>query len=197
MAFKQLVIGIDLDSTVCDLLSEWLRLYNETHTENVKVADIKTWELEDNVSKGKEVYRHLGDPDLYRRLVEYPNSIEVLKGWHDAGHELHILTSPSRPPHTAADKLHWCHEKLPFIPFDRLGLIHHKHRFLVDVFIDDSPHNLRKHASMQPNAHRLGIAFPYNEEVSNIMHVRAPSFEDPGAAWKAFDAYVRKLSESK
>lgn len=196
MSFKKLVIAIDLDSTVCDLLTEWINLYNSEYEEGTTLHDIKYWSMADNVRIGSEVYKYLGDHHLYRRLDPFPGALEAVREFHGAGHEVHILTAPSPGfEQTAADKIWWCKQHLDFLPFSRVGLIHAKERFLADVLIDDSPSNLEGHARVQPNSKRIGIAYPYNECATQHMHLRAASYENPENAWKQMSQFVKELSE--
>lgn len=194
MSFKPLVIAIDLDSTVCDLLSEWLRLYNTEYDATTSLSDIKYWEMAKNVPIGKDIYKYLGDDDLYCRLDPFPGAIETVKEFHDSGHEIHILTAPSPGfEQTAADKLRWCKQFLPFIPFNRISLIHAKERFVADVLIDDSPGHLESHYKTQRQSKRIAIAYPYNECAAQFMDLRADSFEQPDVAWEAIRQYIKGL----
>lgn len=193
--FKPLVIAIDLDSTVCDLLTEWLRLYNEEYEAESTVGHMTQWSMSDNVSIGKEIYKYLSDADLYKRLEPFPGALETVRAFHDTGHEVHIVTAPTPGlDHTAADKLWWCRQHLGYLPYDRFSLLHSKERFICDVLIDDAPKNLERHAKLQPSSKRLGIAYPYNECAVGSMHLRADSYENPENAWKQIKGYVDSLA---
>lgn len=190
MLFKPLVVGVDLDSTVLDLLNPWLGRYNEEYDGNATIADLHTWNIYEHVPIGKEVDKYLEEPHLFRSLEAYPNALEALKRIHDAGHEIHILTAPARDEQTAADKLWWCRQHLPFLDRTAVQLIHQKHRYDCDILIDDAPGHIEKHAARWPNAFRAGIAFPYNAAVAHLMDLRAESYLDPGAAWKQIEEFV-------
>ncbi len=194
--FKKLVVGVDLDSTVADLLDEWLGLYNEEYNVNYTAKEIHDWELGKCVPIGSEVYKYLDDPGLYRRLKPYSGAIEALSRIHGAGHKIHIISSPSPAEHTAADKLWWCKYHLPFLPRKQINLMHEKHHFTCDVIVDDAPHHVRDFKLHQPATKRVALAFPYNECVAEDLHLRANSFEDTENAWREIEEFINKLSRS-
>jgi hypothetical protein len=112
----------------------------------------------------------------------------------DERHDVHIISAASKNAQTAADKLEWCHKHLPFLRRQQITISHQKHRFLTDVFIDDAPPNIREHAKMQPNALRIGIAWPFNAEVADLMHLRAESYKDTVAAWAKMVQFIQVRS---
>lgn len=183
-----------MDSTICDLFAEWLGMFNADYGQNVSPDDLASWDMEHNVSIGKEMYKYLHDPHLYRRLQAFPGAIESLKRLHEAGHELHILSAHSEDEQTAADKIWWCKAHLPFISWKNVNLSHHKGRFTSDVFVDDGPHNIIDHAREQPDAFRVGIAFPYNKCVAPLMDLRAESYKDTAAAWAQIEEFINGVA---
>lgn len=196
MSFKRLSLAVDLDSTVCDLLTEWLSLYNSEYDTNLQVGDLEHWDMALNVPIGSDVKRYLDDPGLYKRLEPYPGAVAALKRLHDDGHEIDIVTSPSPHEQTAADKIWWCRQHLPFIPEAHVNLVHKKHRFTCDVLIDDAPKHIKRFAKEQPGALRIAVAFPYNADVADLLHLRAASFEDTEAAWNDIERYIRAYASS-
>lgn len=194
---KKLTIAVDLDSTVADLWAEWLGLYQEEYDEVVSVADMKSWDAEDNVKIGHEIYKYLEDPFLYRRLYPYPGAVEALQRLHDAGHDIHIVSAPSKHEQTAADKIWWCRQHLPFVKRQKITLSHAKGHFLCDVFIDDSPRNIEDHLRKQPQSYRLGIAFPYNNCVRDYMDLRAESWADTKAAWEEMEDFITRIADGE
>lgn len=199
MLFKSLVLAVDLDSTVVDLLNVWLKLYNDDYGTTVSIADLKTWDIQDHVHIGKEIEKYLETPHLYRDLVAYPGACEALLRMHKKGHEIHIISAASEAEHTAADKIWWCRQYLPFIPRQFITISHQKDRYLCDVLIDDSPSNITRHFKRQPQSFRIGIGFPYNEpeSVRSMMDLRAGSYEDPAQAWNEIEEFVERIARGE
>ena len=195
---RKLHIAVDLDGIVADLHKAWLDLYNAEHGHGTVVEDLKHWDMHANVQIGQEIYKYLEHPGLYLGLQPLPGALDSLAELHDEGHQIHIISAASKSEQTAADKLVWCREHLPFVRRQFLTISHQKHRFVSDVFIDDSPNNIRQHARDQPGGVRLGIAWPYNEEVKDLMNLRAESYQDTRMAWAQMvdfiDAMARQAS---
>jgi 5'(3')-deoxyribonucleotidase len=194
MARRHLDIAVDLDGIVSDLHSRWLELYNYDYGLSVGLEDLKHWDMQKNVSRDHDIYKYLGYEGLYLHLDPLTGACESLFKLHEEGHRIHIISAPSKDEQTAADKLTWCSKHLPFIRRQFLTLSHQKHRFLSDVFVDDSPNNIRDHAREQPTAVRLGIAWPYNYDVKNLMHLRAESYRDTKTAWGEMVDFIDKVS---
>ena len=193
---RNLHITVDLDGIVADLATAWLDLYNEEHGHGAVLSDLRHWDTHLNVKIGDKIYDYLSTPGLFLRLNPLPGAIESLEHIQDQGHEVHIVTAATEESQTAADKVEWCKRYLPFIPRQLITTSHQKHRVLTDVFIDDSPKNQRLHAAMQPRAVRMGIAWPYNEEVAKIMDIRAESYEDTKRAWELIVEAVDRVSRT-
>lgn len=193
----KLSIAVDLDGIVADLAKRWLELYNAEFGHGVVLEDLKSWDMHENVKIGQEIYKYLNAPNLYVELEPMAGAVEALQLLKvDRGHSIHIISSPSKAPQTAADKLTWCKARLPFLKRQDITLSHQKDRFITDVFIDDSPSNIKKHVVTQPKAKRLGIAWPYNECVKDLMDLRAESFRDPLRAWAHMVEFIDKFAES-
>jgi 5'-nucleotidase len=189
---KKLSIAVDMDGIIVDLASKWLELYNDEYGHGATLDDLQSWDMSKNVKIGKEIYKYLYAPGMHLDSKPLPGAIEGLCELHEAGHEVHIVTATVIPK-AAAEKLEWCAKHLPFLPHNRVTISNHKARFVSDVFIDDSPHNLTAHAEAQPQAIRLGIAWPYNAEVEKVMHLRAPSFNQTIGAWRHIVDFIKNL----
>ena len=194
---KKLIIAVDLDGIVADLHHEWLRLYNEEHNHGTQLHDLKSWDMHHNVEIGHKIYNYLADPGLYLRLKPLAGAVEALADFHEFGHDVQIITAASKTPQSAADKYTWCKQHLPFLDRKQITISHQKHRFVSDVFIDDSPVNMRDHAKAQPGTIRMGIAWPYNEAAKEVMHVRAESYRDPLGAWAIMYEAVNRLANGE
>lgn len=189
-------VAVDLDGIVADLHREWIRLYNEEHNHGFSAEDLREYAVHLNVKIGHKIYEYFANPGLYLRLEPLPGAVAALQELHEAGHTVHVISAPSATEQTAADKLSWCKKHLPFLDRKLITLSHQKHLFVSDVFIDDSPSNLQKHAEAQPNAIRMGIAWPYNEVAERYMTLRAESFRDPAKAWAAMMSAIQRAAHA-
>jgi 5'(3')-deoxyribonucleotidase len=191
---RLLSIAVDLDGIVVDLYTRWLELYNDEFGHGATVEDIVCWDMAKCVKIGNEIFKYLSHPNLYVDLEPLPGAIEALKELDARGHEVHIITASAHDEQTAADKLTWCKNRLTFMRRHRLTISHQKHRFLTDVFIDDSTENQQKHKALQPNTLRLGIAWPHNRDGASAM-VRVESYRDTASAWKEILEHVERFAQ--
>lgn len=189
-------ITCDLDSIVFDLCTPWFGEYNRRNGDDLEMSRVTKWETHLFTKAGKAIYDVLKEPGFFRTLKPLPGAVEALRAIHEAKgadgkpmYELRLVSAATHP-NALTDKAYSCAEHLPFIPFSRLGLFEDKHNYDCDFIIDDSPHQIRAMAEKQPHAAVLTIAYPYNEEVAELCHLRAEGWQDTAHAWKQICAYL-------
>jgi len=179
---KRKRILIDLDSTVADLLTPWLTLYNADWPDQLTVADITHWDLHLCAQGGVAIYDYLSRPGLVRNLLPYEGAVEGVKTLFDLGHELYIVTA-AHSPVNLSEKAEWCQQHLPFLTKRQLVIAHEKHIIPADVLIDDSPSNALAYRMAHPAAITTGIRFPYNETAGAVFTFLADDWSNPKRAW--------------
>ncbi len=99
----------------------------------------------------------------------YPNAVETVRAWHDAGHFIQITSH--RDPHTRGPTERW----LDAIgaPHDELHCSHDKVAHCVgsgiELLIDDSPENLAK--ALDHGILVATIAHPWNRELCEVEDI--------------------------
>lgn len=182
------VVLCDLDSIVADLLGSWLPAYNAAHGRSMTVADVTEWDMHKCSPDGHRVYDALHAPGLFRNLNPLAGAVAGLRALHDAGHHVIILTASAKMPQTAADKLEWIREHLPWLSRKDVLIGHRKYLVRGDVLIDDSPVNIREYRQAWPDAQIVTIDYPYNREAPASF--RAMDYADTARAWREIVAYV-------
>lgn len=191
----------DSDSVIADFFPPLFREYARRTGEIVTVDQIKTWDMGKHVSQPDVLYGIFMEPGFFRNLQPMPGAVEALRAWVDAGIEVVVATSPCTA-HSAAEKIEWCVEHVPFIdPKGLHGRIkvprnlwigHDKHHIVADVMVDDGPHNALAYRKAHPDAFIATIAYPYNEAPDGSdapYNWRCGHWSDPAAAW----AEIRQL----
>jgi len=90
---------IDIDDTIADLLSAWLRRYNKDYNDHLQKKDITEWDMRKFVKPecGEIIYEYLDDPTLYDEVFllepEYvvKRTISALK---QLGYRVVFATTP-------------------------------------------------------------------------------------------------------
>jgi 5'-nucleotidase len=170
---------IDMDSVICDLMSEWHARYNNDYNDNLTVDRLKCWNSEKYVKPecGMKIYDYLKAPGLFTRLEPLPNAVEVLERLHNTYDILIVTSSVSN---AFAEKEMWVEKYLPFIGKYNLIFSHRKDMIVGDLLFDDAPHNLKEFSSTK----RLAVAmdYPYNKDI-NVPRVKN---------WLEFEELLKK-----
>ncbi|RBW67677.1 5' nucleotidase, NT5C type [Bacillus taeanensis] len=153
---------IDMDSVICDLMSDWHKRYNSDYDDDLSFEKLKCWNSEKYVKPecGMKIYDYLNEPGLFLHLNPLPNALEVLERLH---HKYDLLIVTSSVSTAFREKERWIEKHLPFIGKRNLIFSHRKNMICGDLLFDDAPHNLREFSATG----RLAVAmdYPYNREV--------------------------------
>jgi len=134
-------IGIDLDDVINNLVSIWLSRYNLDYNDNVKIEDIKSWDIGDYTKAGKDFYKYLGDGETFKNLSIKDGAANVIEKLCQE-HEVYIVTAnASYNTGVCDDKVNFIKKFMPFFPIKNIIFINNKSLLDLDVLIDDGLHN--------------------------------------------------------
>ncbi|MCA1030178.1 5'(3')-deoxyribonucleotidase [Bacillus timonensis] len=160
---------IDMDSVICDLMTEWHGRYNRDYNDNLSVDRLKCWDSSKYVKPEcrEKIYNYLNEPGLFLNLKPLPDAIEVLRNLSKK-HEILIVTSSVTTAFSEKEK--WVERNLPFIGKENIVFTHRKNKICGDLLFDDAPHNLLNFK----NTGRIAIAmdYPYNQSI-NVPRVKS------------------------
>jgi 5'(3')-deoxyribonucleotidase len=192
---RKLRILVDMDNIVVDLTQKWLDLYNRDHGDNVTIDDLKTWHIANHVRIKHNIHEYLYSERFFLDVEPMDGALNALKAFHDDGHHVVIVSAPSHPGNSASDKITWIREKMPWFNKRDIILGHHKHFVKGDVFIDDSPDNIRAYRAAWPDSKIMTIAYPFNRVVSQLCDVFAEDYKKSAQAWLTILDEVDKFAE--
>lgn len=193
---------LDLDGMAVNLLGKLITFYNEHHSAQITLESAwQHFSPIDAENGGRPVGDAL-DHFLVRDRVFH--DLEPMPGFNDEivrelqdMVNLRIASAPSRNPDSASDKLRWVLERFPSITRKKIILIKEKYLLRGDVWLEDWHTNITEIRETNPRSFIGAIAYPYNEDVSNLLTVRADSFRDSVGAWKQLVAGVREFVRTK
>lgn len=156
---------LDMDGILGDLMTPWLARYNAEYGDCLTPAVIRHWDLDRYVKPecGRDIYRYLRDPQLFRDLAPVPGAVAGVHALREADVPLRVVSAAHPGLHAA--KRDWLAEH-----FGEWGLelaetvvfTAEKHRLAAPVFVDDAPGQQRAYCVAHPGAHVATLAYPYN-----------------------------------
>ena len=141
---SQLIIAVDVDDVVANLISAWLRLYNNDYGDLVLQEDITNWNIHEFVSIGHDIYDYLDRPYLYEYVEPIDGALWGVNKLRQMGFRVVFVTSTN--VNQNGQKLKWL-QKYGFLPknikFEQ-DYIEATDKSLIhcDYLIDDKPENV-------------------------------------------------------
>jgi 5'-nucleotidase len=142
------IIKVDVDGVVADLITEWLRLYNEDWHDDLTQEKVTAWSMTEFVKAecGPKIYDYLNRPDLYDRVEPIKGA---LRGVRELDKMARVVYVSDCTPVSARTKAEWL-KRHGFMEYGQyIGMVkqtgdYHSDKRLIrgDIVIDDAPHNL-------------------------------------------------------
>lgn len=174
-------ILIDLDDVLTNMLDTWVDWLNHFNKLDVKVEDIKQWDMSIAFSTltQEQIYFPLQQREFWQCVCTRSDAREYVKRLFDEGYNIYIVTSTR--PHLMQYKMSYCIEPFfPYIDYEHIITCYNKQMIKGDVLVDDYPNNLidgdyekilfsRSHNENQADSSLFHIARDW-EEVYKIIH---------------------------
>jgi len=199
---KTLRILVDMDEITVNLMSDWLRIYNQEWNDNLTHDKILDWDVHQFVKPecGKKIYQILKRPGLFDYLPPMPGAVDSITELVKAGHDVRFATAPPSSD-AARGKIEWVLRNFGHLDFkiDHVMQLHDKAWINADVLVDDKPDTIKKWHMLDRGFGNdpvvMAIAHPWNTNCSDIADVYAKSYKEPEKAWKTIVSAIHKLSK--
>jgi len=163
---RRKVIAIDMDDTLARFLEGLIEVVNRLEGENVKVEDIKSWDMCKYFKCGHKIYDYL-TYDLFRNLRVFDDAIEVVEKLQE-NYDIYIVSSATSTPDSMVAKIEWLEEWFPFISKKNIVLCGNKSIIKADYMIDDGIHNLEDFSGMT-----ILFDAPHNQMENSFLRFRS------------------------
>ena len=182
---KEFTIGVDLDGVVADYESRFREVAAEIMGEEVRrFPPARNWSLIESGWPFQDdahflaVHRQaVAEHGLFRRLAPIEGASEALWRMSDAGIRIRIVTHRLvvNFSHASAvgDTVNWLDDKR--IPYRDLCFVRDKAEVGADLYVDDSPHNIRALREARGDDSAMVFDQLYNRHVDGL---RAYNWED-------------------
>ncbi|MEA2347299.1 MAG: uncharacterized protein QOG62_1086 [Thermoleophilaceae bacterium] len=179
-------IGVDIDSTLHHYWDQLERIALARFGVRLPYAEQTDW-MVGELARDQliQAVRETHSDENIVTAIPYPDAVETIRAWHEAGHWIHITShryEAARPATEAwlervgvpYDDLHCSFDKVPRCV-----------ELEVEILIDDSPVNIRR--AIEMGITPATIIHPWNAEVVAEHEVVA------GTDWRALAAAVDPL----
>jgi len=158
-------IALDIDSTLHHYWGLLERIVLDRHGVKLPYAEQRDWGI--TVLAVEDLSAAVMESHSEANIAAaepYPEAVETVRAWHEAGHWIHVTSH--RSEHTSEATARWLDQI--GLPYDDLHCSWDKiTRCLelgVDVLVDDSPVNIRR--ALEVEILPATILHPWNEEVA-------------------------------
>jgi uncharacterized HAD superfamily protein len=156
-------IAIDIDSTLHDYWPQFQEAAKRRFGVDLPYAD-RAWEIAElRPEQVRALVAETHRETLIQAAEPYAGAVETIRGWHEAGHFIHITSHRTTEAHAATAA--WL-ERIG-LPYDELYCSEDKVsrcvEIAIDLLIDDSPVNLL--AAVDAGIAAATIEHPWNREI--------------------------------
>ncbi|MBQ3543400.1 MAG: hypothetical protein IJA34_00170 [Lachnospiraceae bacterium] len=139
---KILTILCDIDDVLINLLENWLNILNRTHSLNVNVNDVKSWDMTKvypTLTK-EQIFKPIYENEVWQTVKPMPQSQYYLKKLIDDGHQIYLVTATNFE--TCNVKIEKLISLFPYLHSSQIIIAQNKQMIRGDILIDDGVHNL-------------------------------------------------------
>lgn len=138
---NNLTIALDVDDVIADLVTEWVRLYNLDHDDDLVLDDIQHWNIANYVKPevGQKIFDYLLTPGLYDNVQEIPGALTGVETLRNAGFSIVFATASY-----SESKLEWLYQHRLLQSRDEIIFLSDKSLVRADIIVDDRYETIQK-----------------------------------------------------
>lgn len=166
---RKFTVAVDLDGVIWDLLTPWLKLYNDVFDDDLTPEKIETYSLwKYTKCEREDMFYLLERNDIWSQITIEDKQLEALRRlMNNERIDFIIVTATNYK--VALNKFHRLYELLPELREDQLVITSRKDLIRADFLIDDWEDNL-KHIAADKHGTAILITQPYNATFPNTQY---------------------------
>lgn len=154
----------DIDSTLADIITPWLAIYNDRFDDCLTPEDITDWDIKKFVkleAKSK-MFPIINEPYFYDYVRPIKNVLNFLHQDLVKGDEVGIITSCNNNTNMIEGKLKWLKKWVPQIDPSDVMFVNNKGWGSANFLVDDRPKNIMDFLDHNPKSRGYLIKQPHN-----------------------------------
>ena len=161
-----MIITFDLDGTLGDLLTPWLKRYNKDFNDNLTPEDITDWNIHNFVKPEakQKIYDYLKTGEIYDDVEPYPYMQSAVKNYTERKDTIAVCTATSNKAPVIEAKCKWLKKHFPLIPESNYIFTNNKGLIFSHVFYDDYAKNLYAYKESNPDGVAILVKQPHNHK---------------------------------
>lgn len=140
---NDITILIDMDDTIEDFISAWVKVLNEKYGKSVLPEDIKDWKIKLFYPDltDEEIVAPVTEGDFWKNVKPKEYAVRYIKKLKEEGYRVYICTASYYA--TIKEKLDYAlFPYFDFFTYDDIIIAHKKQMIKADILVDDGVHNL-------------------------------------------------------
>lgn len=164
--YKRPRVLFDMDDCINNFMGYLIEKHNERYGTNIKVTDVKKWDVDSVLPHGHEIFMEAG---FFENIPVKNNSVASLKRMiKSTKYDIYIITA-CNSNRELEEKYIWFDKYLPDFNKDRIIKCKEKELIRGDVLIDDKVDNLDK---CSPFMHCILFDMPSNKDCNEYPRVK-------------------------
>lgn len=158
---------------VADFNGGWMRAYNAEFGTELTHDLVQYWDALADLTHFEDIRafwrwaQDHGGHSIFRHLDCYPDAVETLQRLAEQRNEIVVITA--KPRWAVHDTFAWISDHR--LPTREVHVRHDKHRVTCDVYLEDSPQQLRDISRARPEATVVRMVRPWNRPVPGVPDV--------------------------
>lgn len=173
MKNKNATIAFDIDGTLADLMTAWLKMYNNDYGDSLCPSDITDWDVSKFVLPkcSKKIFKYIGNPKIYDFVLPIDGSLNAVNSVRDSANVVFVTSISGN---TAGRKREWLVDNGFYKKGDVYIEASDKSAIDADLLIDDYPVNIESFYGKDGRG--IGIIFSQHWNMKFDWPLRIPNW---------------------
>lgn len=166
---------LDIDNVIYPTLDYILKQYNALTESDIKIEDVKKYNLTEFLEHKDILDIVMNNPDLFESMTTTKDIIDSVSILNDS-YKLYLLSSTS--PKIIPARIKTLSRDFPFLYEEQIIFANNKALFKGDVIVEDNLHNIKVFKNTNKKALSVCIDMPYNRGNYHYVDYRSKNLSE-------------------